>query len=164
MGVLWFLWEREQNTHRSNKRDKVWSRDWRKGQAEIALPGDSSYKPSPNTDTIMNDKKYIPKCSCHGCLWGGPVRALHIQRLMLAANHWTEHGVLNGGVGRWCRGTEGVYSPMGRTTMLATHIPQNSQGLNHQPRCINGYSQKCGWGKPCWVSVEGVVLRTLKAQ
>ena len=73
------------------------------------------------------DKKCIPKGTCHGCLQRGPARALQIQRQMLAANHWTGSGVPNGGA-------EGGYSPMGRTMISGPQMPQDSQGLNHQPR------------------------------
>jgi hypothetical protein len=34
---------------------------------------------------------------------------------MLAANHWTDHVVLNGEVREWTEGTEGVRNPIGRT-------------------------------------------------
>ena len=45
-----------------------------------------------------------------------------------------------------------------------TQTPQDSQGLNHQPRGIHDSSQKCGRGRPCWVTVGGVVLGQVKAQ
>jgi len=35
---------------------------------------------------------------------------------MLVTNHWTEHGVSNGGVRERTEGTEGVFNPIGRTT------------------------------------------------
>ena len=82
----------------------------------------------------MDAKKCIWKGACYGCLLRGPARALHIQRQMLAANHWTDHRVTNEGVGGRTGGAEGVCSPMGRTKMSATQMPQDSQGLNHQPR------------------------------
>jgi hypothetical protein len=34
---------------------------------------------------------------------------------MLADNHWTEHGVSNGGVRERIEGVEGVCNPIGRT-------------------------------------------------
>ena len=118
----------------------------------------SSYKQSLNSDTIIDDKKCIPKGACHGCLQRGLDRDLHIQRQMLAANHWTECGVPNGRVGGWSRGAEGDYSPMGRTKMLATQMCHDSQELNHQPRGTQGSSQKCVRGMPCQASVGGEVL------
>ena len=105
----------------------------------------------------MDNKKCIPKEACYDCLWRGPVRALHIQRQMLAANHWTRRGVPNGGVGEWSGGAKGIYSPMGRTTMSATKTPEDSQGLNHQPRGTQGSSLKCGRGMLCQTSVGGGV-------
>ena len=41
----------------------------------------------------MDNKKCIQKGACYGCLQMGPARVFQIQRQMLAANHWTEHGV-----------------------------------------------------------------------
>ena len=80
----------------------------------------------------MDDKKCIPKGACQGCLWRGPARALHIQRQMLAAKHWTECRDPNGGIGERTGGAEGVYSPMERMMMSANQTPQGSQGLSHQ--------------------------------
>ena len=80
----------------------------------------------------MVDKKCMLKGACYGCLQRGSARALQIQRQMLAANHWSGHGVLNGRLGGQTGGDEGVCSPMGRTMMLATQTPQVSQGLNNQ--------------------------------
>ena len=121
-------------------------------------------KQSPNSDTIMDDKKCIPKGTCHGCLWRGPARALHIKRQMLATNHWIGHGIPDGEVGGWTGGAEGVYSPMGGTMISATQMPQDSQGLNHQSRGTLGSSQKCGRGMPCWASVGEMVLGQVKVQ
>ena len=70
----------------------------------------------------------------------------------------------NGRAGGWSRGAEGAYSPMGRTMISATQMPQDSQGLNNQPRGTHGSSQKCGRGRPCWASVGGMVLGQVKAQ
>ena len=83
---------------------------------------------------------------------------------MLAANLWTEGGVPNGGVGGQTEEAEGVYRTMGRTMMLATQMPQNSQGLNLQPRGTHCSSQKSGRGMPCWALVGGEVLGPVKAQ
>jgi hypothetical protein len=43
---------------------------------------------------------------------------------MLAANHWAEHGVPNGGVRERTEGAEGVCNPIGRTI-----IPTNQTTL-----------------------------------
>ena len=37
---------------------------------------------------------------------------------MLAVNHWTEHGVPNGGVGEGTEGAEGVCNPMGESNIV----------------------------------------------
>ena len=46
----------------------------------------------------------------------------------------------------------------------ATQTPQDSQGLNYQPRGTHGSNQKCGRGRPCWASVGEIVLGQVKAQ
>ena len=120
--------------------------------------------PIKSNQTPTLDEKHVPKGACHGCLQRGPARALQIQRQKLATNYWTGLGVPNGGSGGWSRGAEGVYSPMGRTMTSDTQTPQDSKGLNHQPRGIHGSIQKCGRGIPCWASVGGMVLGQVKAQ
>ena len=42
---------------------------------------------------------------------------------MLKANHWTEHGVPNGGVGEVTEGAEGVCSPMEGATVSTVPDP-----------------------------------------
>ena len=39
--------------------DKTWSRDYRKGHAETAPPGDLYYIQTPNLGTIADAKKYM---------------------------------------------------------------------------------------------------------
>ena len=43
---------------------------------------------------------------------------------MLTANHWTEHGVPNGGVREGTEGDVVVCNPIGRTTILANETPE----------------------------------------
>jgi hypothetical protein len=61
----------------------------------------------PNQNTIAGAKKYLLAGTTYSCLLRGSARALRIQMLMLAANHWTEHMDPNGGVRE---GTEGAVS------------------------------------------------------
>ena len=162
--VLQFFWEKKQNTHRSNYGDKVWDRDWRKAPSEtVLLPGDLSYKQLPIPDIIVDAKKCLQKGAWYGCLLRGPARALHIQRPMLAANHWAELGVPNGGVGGRTGGAEGVCSLMGRMMTLANQTPKGSQGLSHQSRGTHGSRCNCGGGMLCSASVGGEVLGHRKA-
>jgi hypothetical protein len=42
---------------------------------------------------------------------------------MLTANHWTEHGVSNGGVRERTEGAEGTCNTIGRTTISTNQIP-----------------------------------------
>jgi hypothetical protein len=53
-------------------RDKMWSRDWRKGYPKTAPPGDPSHIVSPNPDTILVIKKYWtrdPQCRSYEKDW-----------------------------------------------------------------------------------------------
>ena len=74
----------------------MWSRAWRKGHPETAPPGDPPHIQSPNPDTVVNAKK----CMLTGAWYSRLLRdcqSPQIQRQMLTANHWTEHGDLDGG-------------------------------------------------------------------
>ena len=88
---------------------------------------------------------------------------------MLTDNHWTEHGLPNGGVREKTEGAEGDCNPRGRTTISANHTPpQSSQGLNHGPKSTHGgtYGSSCicsrGW--PCWASMREEALSLVKAR
>jgi hypothetical protein len=54
---------------------------------------------------------------------------------MLAANHWTEHRVLNRGVRKRTKGVEGDFNPTGITTILTTSTTRASRDLaiNKEP-------------------------------
>ena len=84
---------------------------------------------------------------------------------MLAANHWTKHGFPNGRVRERTEGTEGVCSPIGRTTISTN---QSSQGLNNQPKSTHvgthGSSCKSSKGWPYPASIREEVLGTVKVQ
>jgi hypothetical protein len=71
---------------------------------------------------------------------------------MLAANHWTEHGIANGGVRESTEGSEGVCNPI-KGQQYQKYQPTRHlsfQGLNHQPKNAHG-----GW--PNWASMGGWV-------
>jgi hypothetical protein len=116
-----------------------------------------------NPDTTVDAKKCMLTGVRYSCLLRGPSRALQIQRQMLAANHWTEHGVPNRGVREGAEGVEGVCNPIGRTTTSTKQTPQNSQELNHQQRSTHGSSCICSRGWPCHASMEGEILGPMKA-
>ena len=44
---------------------------------------------------------------------------------MLAASHWTEHGILNGGVRESTEGAEEDCKPIGRTTVSTNPDPSD---------------------------------------
>jgi hypothetical protein len=52
---------------------------------------------------------------------------------MLTVNHWTEHGVLNGGVGERTEGAKEVCNPR-KNNNIKQPDPQYFQGLNHQTK------------------------------
>jgi hypothetical protein len=80
-------------------------------------PGDPSHIKTPNPDPISEAKKYLLTGVWYSCLLTGSTRAWQIQRQMLAVNHWTEHGVPNGGVKERIEGAEEVCNPIGRLTI-----------------------------------------------
>ena len=78
-------------------RDKVWSRDWRKGHPETAPPGDPSHIQTPNPDTIVDAKKCLLTGAWYSCLLRGSASAWQVQKWMLSAIHWMEHKAPNEG-------------------------------------------------------------------
>ena len=105
--------KREPNSHGSKHRNNMWSRDWRRGHPETALPGDTSHIQSPNAETIADAKKDMLTGAWYRCLLRGSTKAWQIQREILAANHWNEHGVPNGGVVERTEVAERVSNPIG---------------------------------------------------
>jgi hypothetical protein len=47
-----------------------------------------------------------------------------MQRQMLTANHWTEHGDPSGGVRERTEGAEVVCNPIGRATISTNQTPR----------------------------------------
>jgi hypothetical protein len=87
---------------------------------------------------------------------------------MLTGKHWTEHGILNGGVREKTEGDEGVCGPIGRTTISTNQTPHSSQAVNHQPRSTHGgthgSSHICSKGWPCGASMGGQTLGPVKTE
>jgi len=92
------------------------------------------------TQTLLQ----MPRSAC----WQEPdttvsweaARAWQIQRQMLAANHWTEHGVPNGGIRERIEGAEGVCNPIGRTKISTNQTPSPTelQGTRPQTKELHG--------------------------
>ena len=120
--ALGLLRRGEQNTHRRKYRDKVWSIDWRKGHPESALPGDPSHIQSPNPDTFVDANKCLQTDASYSCFLRGSTSAWQIQRWILAAIYWTEHRAPNEGARESMQGAEGVWSPIGRTTIWTNQV------------------------------------------
>jgi hypothetical protein len=95
-----------------------------------------------------------------------PASSWQLYSWMLAANHWTKHKVPNGGARERTEGAEVGCSLIGETTMWINQYPQSSQGLNHQPQSTHGgthgSSHICSRGWPCWTSVGGEALGSVK--
>jgi hypothetical protein len=145
-------------------RDKVWSRDWRKGHPETAPPRDPSHIQLPNPDTIVESNKCLMTGAWYSCLLRGSASAWQIQRWMLVVNHWTEHRVPNGGSRERTKEAEGVCSPIGGTTIWVNQYAQSSQGLKHQSILQLGHlcRSKClqlGW---CLLFSSGSVQSTFQ--
>ena len=88
---------------------------------------------------------------------------------MLTANHWTEHGVPNGGVRERTEGAErGLQPHRKNSNIIINQTLQSSQGLNHQPKSTHGgthgSSCLCSRGWPCQSSIGGEILGSVRAQ
>jgi hypothetical protein len=121
-----------------DRETKFWSRNWRKGHPVTVPHGDPSHIQSLNPDNIADANKGLLIGAWYSCLLRGSTSAWQIQRWMLSANHWTEHGVLKKGARERTQGAEGVCSPIGGTTIWPNQYPRSSQGLNHQPKRTQG--------------------------
>jgi hypothetical protein len=144
----------------------VWSRDWRNDHPEAALPVDQFYMQSPIPDTFVDGSKCLLTEACYICFWRGSTCAWQIHRLILAANHWTEHRVPSEGARERTQGAEGFSSPVGGTTTWTNQYPQSSQGLNYQPKSTHvgthGSTFICSRGWPSQSSVIGEALGPVK--
>jgi hypothetical protein len=72
-----------------------------------------------------------------GCSSEGSARNWPMQTGMLGANHQTELRDPGGGAGWRPGGAEGDFNPVGRT-LSADWTTQCSQGLDHQPKWVQG--------------------------
>jgi hypothetical protein len=52
-------WKGEQNTHGRSYRDKVWSRNLKKGHPVTVPPGDTFHMQLPNPDAIVDANKCL---------------------------------------------------------------------------------------------------------
>ena len=90
------------------------------------------------------------------------------MRWVLAANHQTELRVPNGGVRERTEGAEGICDVIGKRTISTNQTPQNSQGLNYQPKSAHGGTHGSshiycnGWS--CQTLMGGKALGPVKAQ
>ena len=150
---------------RGNKQTKMWSRDWRKGHQEVARLGDPFHIQSPYT--IVDAKKCFLIGARYSCFLRPSGSAWQIQKWMLTSIHWTEHRVPSRGSRESTQGAEGVWHPIGWTSVWTNQYLQSSEGLNHQPKSTHGETHDssciCSRGWPCQTSMGGEVLGPVKA-
>ena len=110
----------KQNNHGRSYRDKVLSRDWRKGHPDTAPPGDPSHIKSPNQDTFV-DAKCLLTGAWYICLLKGSASAWQIQKWILTSIHGTEFPMkeLEKGPKSW-----GCLKPYGKQKYELTSTPR----------------------------------------
>jgi hypothetical protein len=93
-------------------------------------------------DTIVDVKKCLLTRAWYSCLLRGSARAWQIQRKMLTVNHWTGHGVPNGGVReRNWRGLQRI----ARTTVSTNQTSPEISGTKPPTR---EYTWRVPWLQP----------------
>jgi hypothetical protein len=106
---------------------------------------------------------WMPR-SAYSCLMRGSARGWPTQNWMLASNHWTDHGVPNGGVRERTKVAEEVCYSIERTTISTN---QSSQEPNHQPKRTHegthGSSHIYSRGYPYWASIGEEALDPMMA-
>ena len=167
---VWILWSfLEGGTKypwKESYTDKVWSRDWRNDHPETAPPGNQSHKQPPNPDTMADANKSLLTGAWYSGLLRSSASAWQIQKWMLTIIHWTEHKVPNEGARESNQGVEGVWSPIGGTSMWTNQHPQSSLELNHQSKKTRGgtcgSSCMCSRGWLSWSSMGRDALSPVK--
>jgi hypothetical protein len=116
---------------------------------------DPSHKQPPNPDTMADANKSLLTGAWHSCLLRAFASAWQIQKWMLTIVYWMEHKVPNEEARESTQGAEGVWSPIGRTSIWTSQYSQSSLELNHQSRKIHGGT--CGSSCICsrvWPSLS----------
>ena len=152
-----------QYTHGSSYRDKVWGRDWRKGNPETAPPGHLSHIQSPNPDAIVDVNKFLLAGGWNSCSLSGSDSAWQVQKEMLTSTHLTEHRVPNEGAREKTQGVEGVFSSIGGTKSMNQPVPPELPGTKPPTKeythgGTHGSSCICSKGWPSWPSVGGEAI------
>jgi hypothetical protein len=107
----------------------VWSWDGRKDHPETALLRDPSHKQPPNPDTIGYASKILLKGPWYSSLLWGFASAWQIQKWMLTVSYWMDHRALNEGARESTQGAEGVFNPIGGTTLWTNQYPLELMSL-----------------------------------
>jgi hypothetical protein len=117
-------------------RDKMWSRDWRKGHPESTSPGDLSHIEALSTNQTL---LWMPRSACWpesdiAVSWEAlPVpdifRGGYSQKIL-----WTESKVHNGRAKERTEEAEGVWNLIEEIITWSKQYSQSSQGLNHEPK------------------------------
>jgi hypothetical protein len=80
-------------------------------------PGDPSHNQPPNPDTITYVRKILLKGPGYSCLICGYASAWQIQKWMLTVIYKMEHRVPKGEARENTQVAEGVFNPIGGTTI-----------------------------------------------
>jgi hypothetical protein len=122
---------------------------------------------TPNPDTIVDANKSLLTGAWYSCLLRGSTSAKLIQKWILTDVHWMEHRVSNEGARESTQSAEGVFSPVGGTTIWTNQYPQSYLGLNYQQKKTHSgtHGSSClysrGW--PSQSSIEGEALGPVMA-
>ena len=102
------------------------------------LPDLVIHKQPPNPDTMADANKSLMTGAWYNCLLGCSASAWQIQKWMLTIIHWTEHKILNEGARESNQGAEGVWKPIGGTSIWTNQHPQSSLELKNQSKKTHG--------------------------
>ena len=120
--------------------------------------------------TVTKSRHY---CRCQGVprslIWLSPERLSQSltnteDNALSQPEPWVPSGVPKGGVRKRTEGDKGVGNHIGRTIISSNQTPQDSQGLNHQPRSTHGSSCICSRGQHCQALMGGEVLGPMPAR
>jgi hypothetical protein len=124
-----------------------------------------------NQTLCQMPKKSLLTGAWYSYLLRASASAWQIQKWMLTIIHWTKHRVPNERTRESMQGAEGVWSPIGGTSIWTNQYPHSSLELNHQSKKTHsgtrGSSCICSRGWPRLVingrrsprSCEGSILQ-----
>jgi hypothetical protein len=105
----------------------LWEQNWF-GKDTSSYGSWASVSPGRANTSFKNPyaNKVLLKGPRYSCLVWGYASAWQIQKWMLTVIYWMEHRAPNGGARESTQGAEGVYNPIGGTTIWSNQCPQSS--------------------------------------